>query len=98
MLVKPSKRGLHSRGKMSPLEPLFVNVPSNFVQTFRIDFQSVRRNFRSDLHEGFSIRGAKLHLFETLFVNMPSNFFKISESISNGFEEMLGQTFKKKSP
>ena len=67
-----------------------------FVQNFRIDFESILRNVRSDLQKEVSITGAKLHLLEHLFVNMPSKFFKISELISNRFTEMLGRTFKKR--
>ena len=88
-------RNLHSRGNTSVFETSFCKHVIRFLQNFRIDFESIHRNVRSELQKEVYIWGAKLHLLESLFVNMPSNFFKISESISNGFTEMLGQNFKK---
>ena len=69
----------------------------NFLQNFRINFEPIPRNVRSGLPKGITIAGAKRHLLEPIFVNMLSNFFKFSESISNRFTEMLGQTLKKRS-
>ena len=88
--------GFHSRGKTSPFGTSFVNMPSN-PQNVRVDFESIRRNGRSNLQKEVFIAGAKLHLLEPVVVNMPSNFFQISESISNGFTDMFGQTFIKRS-
>ena len=83
--------------KLHLLKHLFVNMPSNFLKIFRIDFESIHRNVSSDLQKEVSIAGSKLHLLEPLFVNMPSNIFRISESISSPFTEILGPTFKKQS-
>ena len=83
---------MDNRDETSPFGTPFRKHAIKFLQNFRIDFETIRRNVRSDLQKGVFITGAKLQHLEPLFVNMLSNFFKTSESISNRFGEMLGQT------
>ena len=98
MLVQTFKKMSPYQGEISIFGTYFRKHAIKFLQNFRIDFESIHRNVRSELQKEVSMTGVKLHLLEPLFVNMPSNFFKISESNSNRFAEMLDQTFKNKFP
>ena len=80
--VRPSKKCHHSRGETSPFGTSFRKHTIKFLQNFRIEFESIRRNVSSDLQKVVFSVGVKLQHVEPLFVNMLSIFFKISELIS----------------
>ena len=100
MLRQTLKKGFHSSDKISPFGTPFRKHAIKFLQKFRIDFESSRRNVKSDLQKRVFIVGVELQLFS---IWNPFNFRKHSIKFLQNFRidfqnrltEILGQTFKK---